>query len=172
MNAPGLTNRLQALLKQYFPQALVLCGEDLWRPLATRFPAEVAQPAGGAESQNSDAQTVLLSARLPQRRSCIEQRLALIDKAVPVTDELAVIESFVLRVQLLARELQLVQKTITEFDRQIAAGLRGASRPGDLRQPARRRAGVGAAAVGQPGFAAGTFRRAPPTCNITPAWRR
>lgn len=33
----GLTNRLQALLKQYFPQALELCGEDLWRPLATDF---------------------------------------------------------------------------------------------------------------------------------------
>jgi len=23
--------------KQYFPQAQLLCGEDLWRPLATRF---------------------------------------------------------------------------------------------------------------------------------------
>ena len=33
----GLTNRLKDLLKQYFPQALVLCGEDLWRPLATGF---------------------------------------------------------------------------------------------------------------------------------------
>jgi transposase len=33
----GLTNRLKALLKQYFPQALDLCGEDLWRPLATAF---------------------------------------------------------------------------------------------------------------------------------------
>jgi transposase len=33
----GLTNRLIALLKQYYPQALVLCGEDLWRPLATAF---------------------------------------------------------------------------------------------------------------------------------------
>ena len=33
----GLTNRLQGLLKQYFPQALQLCGEDLWRPLATDF---------------------------------------------------------------------------------------------------------------------------------------
>src|ERR1017187_7178976 len=27
----GLSNRLIALLKSYFPQALVLCGEDLWR---------------------------------------------------------------------------------------------------------------------------------------------
>ncbi len=33
----ALTNRLQALLKQYFPQALDLCGEELWRPLATAF---------------------------------------------------------------------------------------------------------------------------------------
>jgi len=33
----ALTNRLQALLKQYYPQALTLCGEDLWRPLATAF---------------------------------------------------------------------------------------------------------------------------------------
>src|SRR5207247_9554282 len=33
----GLTNRLKALLKQYFPTALDLCGDDLWRPLATAF---------------------------------------------------------------------------------------------------------------------------------------
>jgi len=33
----ALSNRLQALLKQYFPQALTLCGPDLWRPLATAF---------------------------------------------------------------------------------------------------------------------------------------
>lgn len=33
----GLSNRLIALLKQYFPQALTLCGQDLWRPLATAF---------------------------------------------------------------------------------------------------------------------------------------
>jgi transposase len=41
----GLSNRLKALLKQYFSQALHLCGKELWRPLATlgsqrqRFPA-------------------------------------------------------------------------------------------------------------------------------------
>ena len=33
----ALSNRLIGLLKQYFPQALTLCGEDLWRPLATAF---------------------------------------------------------------------------------------------------------------------------------------
>ena len=43
-------------------------------------------------------------------RSCSEKRLALIEKAVPVTDETAVIESFILRVQLVCRQLQLTQK--------------------------------------------------------------
>ena len=40
---------------------------------------------------------------------------------MPVTDQTAVIESFVLRVQLVCRQLQLVQRSVTEFDRQIAA---------------------------------------------------
>jgi len=50
----------------------------------------------------------------------VEQRLALVEQAVPVTDERAVIDSFVLRVRLLCRELQLVQRTIVEFEKQIA----------------------------------------------------
>ncbi|HYG24761.1 MAG TPA: transposase [Verrucomicrobiae bacterium] len=54
-------------------------------------------------------------------QTLIEKRLALIEKAVPITDETAVIDSFVLRIQLLARELQIVQQTIVEFDQQIAA---------------------------------------------------
>jgi hypothetical protein len=33
----GLSIRLISLLKQYFPQALVLCGDDLWRPLGQRI---------------------------------------------------------------------------------------------------------------------------------------
>ena len=45
----------------------------------------------------------------------MEQRLALIAKAVPVTDETAVIESFVLRVQLVCRQLQLVQRSVSEL---------------------------------------------------------
>jgi transposase len=45
----------------------------------------------------------------------------LVAQAVPVTDEVAVVDSFVLRVQLIARQLQALQRTLAEFDRQIAA---------------------------------------------------
>jgi hypothetical protein len=50
----------------------------------------------------------------------LEQRLALVAKAVPVTDQTALIQSFVLRVQLLGRQLQLVQQTLHQYDKQIA----------------------------------------------------
>jgi transposase len=115
----GLTNRLQALLKQYFPQALTLCGEDLWRPLATRF---LLQWSSLQAVQKAKPGTLTQFYYLHGSRSAqlLEQRLALVQKAVPVTDESAVIESFALRVQLLCRQLHLVQQTIAHYDQQIA----------------------------------------------------
>ena len=116
----ALTNRLMALLKSYFPQALVLCGEDLWRPLATAFllkwpSLQTVQKAKPATLKQFYYLHGSRSARL------LEQRLALVQKAVPVTDEMARIKSFTLRVQLVCRQLQLVQQGVTEFDRQMAA---------------------------------------------------
>ena len=116
----GLTNRLIALLKAYYPQALALCGEDLWRPLATSF--LLKWPSLQAVQKVKPA-TLKQFYYLHGSRSTklLDQRLALVAKAVAVTDETAVIASFVLRVQLICRQLQLVQQTVTEFDRQISA---------------------------------------------------
>lgn len=116
----ALSNRLIALLKSYFPQALGLCGDDLWRPLATAF--LLKWPSLQA-AQKAKPATVKQFYYLHGSRSAtlLEQRLALVAKAVPVSDEQAVIGSFVLRVQLLCRQLQLVQRSVGEFDRQIAA---------------------------------------------------
>jgi len=115
----GLTNRLQALLKQYFPQALVLCGEDLWRPLATRF---LLKWSSLQAVQKAKTTTLKEFYHLNGSRSAklMEQRLALIQKAVPVTDDPAIIDSFALRVQLICRQLQHVVQTIKTFDQQVA----------------------------------------------------
>jgi hypothetical protein len=115
----GLTNRLKDLLKQYFPQALVLCGEDIWRPLATRFllkwpSLQAVQKAKTERLKEFYHLNGSRSARL------MEQRLALIEKAVPVTDQAAVVDSFILRVQLICRQLQDVVQTIKTFDLRIA----------------------------------------------------
>jgi len=120
----ALSNRLIALLKQYFPQALKLCGEDLWRPLATRFllkwsSLQAVQKARPASLKHFYYLHGSRSAKL------LEQRLALVQRAVPVTDERALIESFALRVQLICRQLQLVQRSVAEFEQKIAAAYAG-----------------------------------------------
>lgn len=114
----ALTNALQSLLKQYFPQALELCGEDLWRPLATalllKWPTlqaiQKAKPATIKQfyyRQGSRSQTL------------IEERLEFIAKAIALTDEAAVLQSHTLRVQLLCRQLQDVQRTVHEFEKRL-----------------------------------------------------
>src|SRR5262245_37256271 len=116
----ALSNRLKSLLKQYFPQALLLCGEDLWRPLATAF--LLKWPTLHA-LQKAKSSSVKQFYYLHGSRSAklLAQRLALIETAVPVSDEPANFESFALRAQLICRQLQLVQQTVAEFDEQIAA---------------------------------------------------
>ncbi len=115
----GLTNRLKALLKQYFPQALDLCGEDLWRPLATAFLLKwpTLQSLKKARKESLKQFYYLQGSR---SQTLIEQRLERIEKAVPLTDEIALLQSYTLRVQLLCKELQLLLKTLEQFDQQIA----------------------------------------------------
>lgn len=115
----GLTNRLQALLKQYFPQALHLCGEELWRPLATDFLIKwpTLQHVQKARPETLKRFYYLHGSRSPQ---LMAQRLERIAQAVALTTQGALIQSFSLRVQLVCKELRMVVSAIKEFDRQIA----------------------------------------------------
>lgn len=115
----GLTNRLQALLKQYFPQALELCGEELWRPLATAFLLKwpTLQAVQKARPEAVKQFYYLHGSRSAQ---LLAQRLERIRAGVPLTEEGALLESFTVRVQLIGRELDLVTRTIQDFDRRIA----------------------------------------------------
>lgn len=117
---PALTNRLQALLKQYYPQALTLCGKALWRPLATAFLLKWPS-LQTVQKVKPAALTQFYYLHGSRSTKLLDQRLALLEKAVPVTDETAVIASFVLRVQLICRQLQPLERTLAAFDQQIAA---------------------------------------------------
>ena len=102
----------------------------------------------------------------------LEQRLALVAKAVPVTDETAVIESFVLRVQLLAGSCSWSQRTIAEFDRQIAAAY--AAHPDQAIFASLPGAGpvLGPRLLASLGAQRERFAERRAACNATPAWRR
>lgn len=115
----ALTNRLQALLKQYFPQALELCGEELWRPLATAFllkwpTLQAVQKAKPAVLR------AFYHVHGSRSQSLIARRLERIVQAVPLTDETALLDTFALRVELVCRQLQLVTRAVAQYDAQIA----------------------------------------------------
>src|SRR5687767_14000368 len=115
----ALSNCLKALLKHYFPQALDLCGEDLWRPLATAFLLKWPT-LQSLQKAKPEALKTFYYLHGSRSQKLITQRLEQIAKAVLLTDEAAVLESHTLRVQLLCRQLQLLHKTIAEFDEKIA----------------------------------------------------
>ena len=116
----ALTNRLEALLKHYFPQALELCGEDLWRPLATSF---LLKWPTLQSLQKVKAATIKAFYYLHGSRSqkLIEERLEVIARAVVLTDEVAILQTCALRVQLICRQLREVQRAVAELDARLSA---------------------------------------------------
>ncbi len=115
----ALSNRLKALLKQYFPQALTLCGEELWRPLATRL---LLKWPSLQSLQKVRPATLRQFYHLQGSRSAtlLDERFALLSKAVALTDDPALVDTFAVRVQLICRQLDLLVRAIAQFDRHIA----------------------------------------------------
>jgi hypothetical protein len=166
----GKRKKTEPSTRQYYPQALELCGEELWRPLATSFLLKWTRLQAVQKAKPAPLKQFYY---LHGSRSAkwLAERLALVARAVPVTDQSAVIESFVLRVQLVCRQLQLVQRSLVEFDRQIAAA--SAAHPDRELFASLPGAGRCSSRGGWPAWAASasaSTRR--PVCSATRAWPR
>jgi transposase len=116
----GLCNRLQAILKDYFPQALELAGDDLWRPLGTAF-LKRWPTLQALQKARPDAIRKFYYAQGSRSEQLIRERLNRLAQAVPLTDDPALLESYALRVRLTVQELELVTRTIKLYDQKIAA---------------------------------------------------
>jgi len=90
-----LSNQLKALLKSYFPQALEMCGEDITAPMACdlldKWPS--LPQLKGARPETIRRFYYAHNAR---RGDVIEKRLARIEKATPLTNDPALIESSII----------------------------------------------------------------------------
>jgi transposase len=114
-----LSNQLKALLKIYFPQALELCGEDLTSPMACAF---LQKWPSLQQLKKARQETVrrFYYAHNARRGDVIEKRLTLIAKAIPLTEDCALIESSIITVQVLTLGVRAVQIAIARYDREIA----------------------------------------------------
>lgn len=116
----GLCNRLQAILKDYFPQALELAGDELWRPLATAF---LRRWPTLQALQRTPAQAIrdFYHTHGSHSPKLIDQRLDLIGRAIAITEDPSLLESHTLRMVLIVEELELVSRTIKLYDKKIQA---------------------------------------------------
>lgn len=115
-----LSNKLRAVLKGYFPQALELIGTHLTSPMAGDFLQR--WPSLGAMKKGLPAALRKFYTRHQVRNaSLIEARLALVRTSVPLVEDAAIVETSVLKVKALSRQMACINEDLAEYDRHIAA---------------------------------------------------
>lgn len=116
-----LVQQLTAALKEYFPQVLDWAGADLASDMACAFlltwpTLEAVQHARPATLRK------FYAAHHCRRGELIEQRLAEMRRATPLTRDAAIVQPSALLVQMLAQQLKALSPSVARFDQEIAQG--------------------------------------------------
>jgi transposase len=114
-----LGNQLQSTLKDYFPQALELIGENLAAPLALDFLEKWPRLTDVQASKNATIKNFYHRHNV-RRPELIQFRVDRIRAARLLTRDAAVIEVAVRIVRLLVAELRVLQQHVAEFEMAIA----------------------------------------------------
>ncbi len=112
-----ITNRLRVALKQYYPQALEWfehIDTVLFCDFITRWPTLLQ-----VKRARPNTLRTFFHAHRMRREGVLESRLVAIKKAMPLTDDEAVILPFRLKALVHIDQLQLILKSIKQFDVQI-----------------------------------------------------
>lgn len=113
------TNRLQALLKTFFPQALELTGTHLYDKVSLAFLERWERLEDIHRAQDKTIRKFYTS--LGSRRTrLMNERLQLIRSATPLTKDEAIIKSSIITVRMLVRQLVCLQESIGEYDMALA----------------------------------------------------
>lgn len=114
-----LSNQLQSVLKEYFPQALELVGEELWRPLALDFLSKWPDLISLKAARPATLRSFYYrhNVRRPER---VEQRLERIGQARALTTDEAIVSVGRMKVAQFVDQLRSLQKHIEGFEKEIA----------------------------------------------------
>jgi transposase len=113
-----LTNMLRDALKNYYPQALELAGQDLFAPLGCQF---LLRWPSLQELQKARQESVrkFYYAHNCRRMDVMEKRLNAIAQMLPLCRDAAVLEPAKVQVKMLARQLLQLSATLKEYDCKI-----------------------------------------------------
>jgi len=113
------TNRLQAVLKTFFPQALELMGTRLHDKVSLAFLQRWERLEDIQRAQDKTIRKFYNS--LGSRRvRLMKERLQLIRSATPLTKDEAIIKSSIITVRMLVHQLVCLQESISEYDLALA----------------------------------------------------
>jgi transposase len=115
-----LTNQMRTLLKDYFPQALQLVGEVLHSSLALDFLERWPDLISIKAARPATIKRFYYQHNV-RRPETINQRLSLIEKAVALTTDEAIVSVNVRQLQRLIEQLRILQNHIASDEAEIAA---------------------------------------------------
>lgn len=115
----SLTNRLTQTLKEVFPQALELVGRDLFTPLACAFLTKWPTLQELKKARPSTI-TQFYYTHGSRRPKPIQDRIALIQRAVALCTDPSTLEVYSELIHSLARQITAIQTSIRRFDELIA----------------------------------------------------
>jgi transposase len=115
----ALSNQLLANIKAIFPQALSFTGEDLGTAMATDF-LKKWPTLQALQKVKPATLRQFYYAHNSRSEQHISQRLALLQSAIPLTSDPALLAVHSLAIQTLAAQLAALRPFITRYDEQIA----------------------------------------------------
>jgi transposase len=113
------TNRLQAVLKTFFPQALELTGARLYDKVSLAFLGKWERLEDIQRAQDKTIRKFYTSLGSRSTR-LINERLQHIRSATPLTKDKAIITSSIITVRMLVHQLVCLQESIGEYDLALA----------------------------------------------------
>jgi transposase len=115
----AVTNRLQALLKRYYPQALQLMHEDIWRPMNLAFLRRWPTP-----QKLKDVRPAVLEKFFHAHGSRSEtrqaERLAAVRALVPLCGAAALLTECELELEVLLDQVEALNRAVSRYDAAIA----------------------------------------------------
>ena len=114
-----LSNKLTAALKGYFPQALKLIGAQVTCAMACDFLQRWTSLSQIKRCRDHTIQTFYTQHYIRDHEK-IQRRLNLIRTSVPLVEDQAIVETSILKVKALSRQIACLNEDIGEYDRRIA----------------------------------------------------
>ena len=113
-----LSNQLTAVLKLYYPQALVLVGNEVHTTLACDFLSKWSS-LDAVQKADTNALRKFYWAHSCRYKTRIQERLDLVTSAMPITLDSAIILSSILRMRCLVGQLRALSKSIDDYQLRI-----------------------------------------------------